>query len=62
MNEEKVELLSCPFCGGKAKFYDDGHKGYIYCEACLCRTDDAYSWREESWKSKAITDWNNRVY
>ena len=55
------ELLPCPFCGGEAEYSDDGTIGYVFCQHCLARTDEHYSWRNENWKEEAEREWNTRV-
>lgn len=56
------ELLPCPFCGGEAKYRDDGMNGYVLCWECLARTDSVYSWRDENWTEEVAREWNTRVY
>jgi Lar family restriction alleviation protein len=55
------QLLPCPFCGGEAEFYIDGH-GYsgVYCQVCGATsgeigisTDDKYKLLADAWNTRA---------
>lgn len=54
--EYEDELEICPFCGGKAEFFEEDEKISVKCTECecvlkcLCDTKD-----------KAIDQWNERV-
>lgn len=52
------EPLPCPFCGGKADWWDTDDKEYPYqigCNKCLCRTAAMGD------KQDCLDDWNRRV-
>lgn len=53
---EKIELSDCPFCGAKAKFYNEPC-GFLYagCTSCGCRTPSAQK------KKTTVKIWNKRM-
>jgi hypothetical protein len=60
MNEEEViEILPCPFCGGGAWIYESTNYGcpawYITCNVCPAELCGYFS------KKKIIKIWNTRV-
>lgn len=50
-----IKLKPCPFCGGKASFYNDFGEMFIQCENCLSRGPLVYT------PQKAIKAWNRRA-
>lgn len=58
--ENQIELLPCPFCGGKAAFNNDGERwDQVICSSCGCRGCEhpnsqqkaADAWNLRSWKN-----------
>lgn len=62
-----MELKSCPFCGGKAKYFAYGDGGVcVKCVNCLCQTQARSDYCIEDCKKqnaveKISNDWNSRV-
>ena len=57
MEENKMEVMRCPFCDGEAEiqhYYDYGDQFYIQCKECECRTGNCNT------QEKALRAWNNR--
>jgi Restriction alleviation protein Lar len=54
-----VELLPCPFCGGKAKFERVGNRRVstiIVCTDCSCTLETGEEWAQGSvWNTRART-------
>jgi hypothetical protein len=60
MVSNKYELLSCPFCGGKAQFnHDDLNWYWIECERCGIATVKRVSAMEDC-KLLLAEIWNHR--
>ena len=63
----KIELLPCPFCGGKASLLWDQISGrtasFVKCSVCGCgaRTQQVVISTEYSSDEKAAELWNRRV-
>lgn len=58
MTQPTIELLPCPFCGGKAVFDGNGFGDYYArCVACGGRSSD---WHCEE-RGQAAERWNNRA-
>lgn len=68
----EVELLPCPFCGGKAMLNNErecfGHgeyhtKHYVSCESCGARSSVEYEYylSSEDCKVKVSEEWNTRA-
>ena len=60
------ELKPCPFCGGKAKLYNQKVIGgydysYVICDSCGIRTLKYEVSTEYCAKDKATEDWNRRT-
>lgn len=66
-NSKEIELLPCPFCGGKAdmdfELLGGDESGgnpflsyFVYCQECLCGTTGS----DRATKDLAITRWNTR--
>ena len=51
-----AELKPCPFCGGKAKVFDDAGSYVIWCESCPGGVEDNYLTEDE-----IVLAWNRRV-
>ena len=64
---KRTELKTCPFCGGDAQICESrmwingdsngGHRKYIQCVKCACRTMD-FDWDD---RDDMIDTWNGRV-
>lgn len=50
-----IELKSCPFCGGVARFYGDGVDCVVMCDDCRTCSNYAKSFKE------AAALWNKRT-
>ena len=61
---QKIELLPCPFCGGKAQLLHE-HRGitysYVICMKCAAQTDIFQISTEHSSDEKAVAAWNRRA-
>ncbi len=57
---KEPELLACPFCGGKAKFYDDPWGVGVSCKNKDCTADVRGSEFNNS-KTQAAKKWNRRT-
>ena len=56
-DEEKEELLPCPFCGGGATLKNSNGRVWIECSVCHFRTTISDSDSD----SEVIEKWNRRV-
>ena len=55
------KLKPCPFCGGKAKLYQDITGQYvIQCNVCAATMPSCYP-NNIRWKAEAIKAWNRMV-
>lgn len=64
--DEKIGLLPCPFCGGKARFdrgicngFVDGVDGRVYCSTCFAEVT-INSADTTNWKERIAFKWNRR--
>jgi len=56
------EIKSCPFCGGKGEFRDEGDWGSMWIECQACGAEGAWVDRHDGDKEDdAIDKWNQRV-
>lgn len=62
--EDKIELKSCPYCGGEAKLikrkfkaglFPVGGTYYVHCKSCLIQT------QPRNKKEIVIEIWNRRI-
>lgn len=55
------ELKRCPFCGGKASYFDALGWCAVQCDECHATTRSIQACCEYSAKEKVIEAWNRRV-
>lgn len=55
-----MELLPCPFCGGKAELYEQKHREYPSTYFVRCK-GNCIKQHDHKSEAKAIEEWNKRV-
>ena len=62
MKIQEIRLKPCPFCGNKAKYFDDigGGWRYVACVRCGCRTA-MYPPCNGELRDIAVARWNKRA-